>query len=221
MKKLCFCWLLIFFIVGIHSSIAQILDEGVIQEATPSIIDTKAPSGNDDSEDLFNELFSDKDITEREPDRIDNFNSAAENVAKTLKETGTINEIEQKRLALDPIQGDLKIGVVPGSFRVFQNFSGKTLCTFNIVLKSEINRNIKTMGLRLIYPHAAFAFVFRDVKAKASQVRTITTSGNICYTFGGVPDIEVNLCRIVNTVTSECAKRLKWDNNLEAANPQE
>lgn len=197
---------------------AQLLDEMPAQETTPSITNSNT---DNDSEELFNEMFSDHDISEREPDRIENFDSAVENTAKALQKSNAIDNAVQARPVQEPITGDLKIGVVQGSFKVFQNYSGKTQCSFDVVLKSEINRDIKSMGVRLIYPHRAFAFVFRKVPAQTSQVRSITTSGNICYTFGGVPDMEVNLCRIVNTIDSECAKRLKWDNNLEAPTAQQ
>ena len=203
---------------------AQILDEapGDFVAPSPSMENSSsAVQTNNDSEELFNEMFSDHPISEREPDRVENFDSAVENTAQTLQESDALNTATRKRPVMEPITGDLKIGVVKGSFRVFQSYSGKTQCTFHVLLKSEINRDIKSMGVRLIYPHRAFAFVFRNVAANTSQERSITTSGNICYTFGGVPDMEVNLCRIVNTIDTECAKRLKWDNNMEAANPQE
>ena len=35
----------------------------------------------------------------------------------------------------------------------------------------------------------------------------------------GVPDIEVNLCRIKNAADNECAKRIKWSNDLESPDP--
>lgn len=204
---------------GSQSSTAQLLDE-IPQQDTVSSVASDNASQSPDSEELFNEMFSDHDISEREPDRIENFDSAVENTANSLKKTNAINKVTQARPAPEPIKGELKIGVIPGSFRVFQSYSGKTQCSFDVLLKSEINRDIKAMGIRLIYPHRAFAFVFKNVAAQATQKRSITTSGNICYTFGGVPDMEVNLCRIINTIDTECAKRLKWDNNLEAANPQ-
>ena len=219
MKNLCRGLLLVFFVMCFSlPSTAQILDEASTPDATSSFDSSNTDNNTDE---LFNEMFSDHDISEREPDRIENFDNAVENTAKALQKSNAINNAAQTRPILEPVTGDLKIGVVQGSFKVFQNYSGKTQCSFDVVLKSEINRDIKSMGVRLIYPHRAFAFVFRKIPAHTSQVRSITTSGNICYTFGGVPDMEVNLCRIVNTIDTECAKRLKWDNNMEAANPQE
>ena len=124
---------------GSQSSTAQLLDE-IPQQGTASSVASDNASQNTDSEELFNEMFSDHDISEREPDRIENFDSAVENTANTLKKTNAINKATQARPAPEPIKGELKIGVIPGSFRVFQSYSGKTQCSFDVLLKSEINR---------------------------------------------------------------------------------
>ena len=93
--------------------------------------------------------------------------------------------------------------------------SGRTRCAFDVVLKSELEKNIKTMGLNLVYPNRAFAFIFRDVPSNDKQIRHITTSGDICYTMSNTPDIYINLCKIRETLASDCIKHIKWSNTLE------
>lgn len=199
-----FCLLLpVFFSAG--NTAAQILEE--------------EPSGSlsfdetDKNEALFQEMFGDSPSVKEESSNFDNTLTKFADEAK--KEEKRINADAQKKQP-EPLSGDLLIGVNKGSFKIFQNSLGRTSCSFSVTLKSSFNRELHTMGMRLIYPHRAFAFIFRNVPANGAQERFITTTGDICYSFSGVPDMEVNLCRIKNASSSECAKRLKWDSNMEA-----
>lgn len=217
MRKFCvsiILWNFLFF-CNINA-FAQILDDAV--ESIPTLGETSQnPSIDvDESEAMFNDLFSDHDIYEREPDKIKTFDDAVQSTADSLKKSSEITNPTLVRPNMEPISGDLFIGVSKGSFKIFQGAMGQIKCSFGVTLRSELNKELKTLGLRLIYPRRAFAFVFKKVPSNGATEHLITTTGNICYTLSGVPDIEVNLCRIPNTLNSECAKRIKWDANIES-----
>lgn len=171
------------------------------------------------NEALFNEMFGDHPEIREDVENMGNFENTAQKAAEKIKQTGATAPSAPADGILKPLNGDMLIGVSKGSFKVFQDMTGRTNCTFGVTLKSNLDRELKTMGLQLVYPHRVFAFIFRNVAEKGSQERFITTTGDICYNLAGVPDIEVNLCRIKNAADNECAKRIKWSNDLESPDP--
>lgn len=198
---------------------AQVLDAEEAPDAA-----APAPAGlsfdeTDKNEALFNEMFGDHPEIREDAENTGNFENTAQKAAERIKQTGATAPSAPADGILKPLNGDMLIGVSKGSFKVFQDMTGRTNCTFGVTLKSNLDRELKTMGLQLVYPHRVFAFIFRNVAEKGSQERFITTTGDICYNLAGVPDIEVNLCRIKNAADNECAKRIKWSNDLESPDP--
>ncbi len=198
---------------------AQVLDAEEAPDAA-----APAPAGlsfdeTDKNEALFNEMFGDHPEIREDAENTGNFENTAQKAAERIKQTGATAPSVSADGILKPLNGDMLIGVSKGSFKVFQDMTGRTNCTFGVTLKSNLDRELKTMGLQLVYPHRVFAFIFRNVAEKGSQERFITTTGDICYNLAGVPDIEVNLCRIKNAADNECAKRIKWSNDLESPDP--
>lgn len=198
---------------------AQVLDAEEAPDAA-----APAPAGlsfdeTDKNEALFNEMFGDHPEIREDAENTGNFENTAQKAAERIKQTGATAPSVSADGILKPLNGDMLIGVSKGSFKVFQDMTGRTNCTFGVTLKSNLDRKLKTMGLQLVYPHRVFAFIFRNVAEKGSQERFITTTGDICYNLAGVPDIEVNLCRIKNAADNECAKRIKWSNDLESPDP--
>lgn len=198
---------------------AQVLDAEEAPDAA-----APAPAGlsfdeTDKNEALFNEMFGDHPEIREDAENTGNFENTAQKAAERIKQTGATAPSVSADGILKPLNGDMLIGVSKGSFKVFQDMTGRTNCTFGVTLKYNLDRELKTMGLQLVYPHRVFAFIFRNVAEKGSQERFITTTGDICYNLAGVPDIEVNLCRIKNAADNECAKRIKWSNDLESPDP--
>ncbi len=198
---------------------AQVLDAEEAPDAA-----APAPAGlsfdeTDKNEALFNEMFGDHPEIREDAENTGNFENTAQKAAERIKQTGATAPSVSADGILKPLNGDMLIGVSKGSFKVFQDMTGRTNCTFGVTLKSNLDRELKTMGLQLVYPHRVFAFIFRNVAEKGSQERFITTTGDICYNLAGVPDIEVNLCRIKHAADNECAKRIKWSNDLESPDP--
>lgn len=197
---------------------AQILDDELpayapVQEESA---DGLPLDDTDNSEALFDEMFQEHSEEERHPDRVGAFGNAVNRVAKAAEEAGALSvDPALNNNKILPLSGEMLIGISKGSFKVFQDPFGRTRCSFAVTLKSSLDREINTMGVRLIYPHRAFAFIFKDVAANGAKEQSITTGGDICYNLTGVPDIEVNLCRIRRTMDNECVKRLKWSDDIE------
>lgn len=203
------------FLLSHNSAFAQVLDD-----------EDEVYSGNsngelsfdetDKNEELFNEMFGEHLEKEKnELEKLNSFEDAAEQTAKILKESDALeNTGTGEDAPRIPLEGNMFIGVNNGSFKIFQTMSGRMNCSFSVTLKSNLNKDIRLLGLSLIYPQRGFAFVFRDVPANKSQVRYITTGGDICYNLAGVPDIDINLCKIKGAASKECALRLKWDEKM-------
>ncbi len=198
---------------------AQVLDGETAQEASFPSSGGLSFDETDKNEALFNEMFGDHPEIREDVENTGNFENTVQKAAEKIKQTGATDPSAPADGILKPLSGDMLIGVSKGSFKVFQDMTGRTNCTFGVTLKSNLDRELKTMGLQLVYPHRVFAFIFRNVAEKGSQERFITTTGDICYNLAGVPDIEVNLCRIKNAADNECAKRIKWSNDLESPDP--
>ena len=196
---------------------AQVLDEETTQDASSfgELMFDEA----DKNEALFKEMFGDHPEIRKDTEATEDFGNAARKAAEKIKQTDAMASTASSDGIIKPLNGDMLIGVSKGSFKIFQDITGRTNCTFGVTLKSNLDRELRIMGLRLVYPHRVFAFIFRDVAAKGAQERFITSSGDICYNLTGVPDIELNLCRIKNAADNECAKRIKWSDDLESPEP--
>ena len=184
---------------------AQVLDDSVAE---------------DSDEELFNEMFSDYSETEKDVTKAEKFDDIMEQAGSLIKqakikvkkeEAGEESTVDN---TLPPVEGELYIGVAKGSFKTYTDLRGKAACSFDVVLKSTLNRNIKTLGLHLSYPKRTFAFMFFELKEGAIQKQTIRTSGDICYNLTGVPDINIHKCKIYGAPNKECAQRMKWDDTL-------
>lgn len=201
----------------IGSAQAQILDDE----------DSGAPTQNniilddEDEEEVFNELFSDHDETERDITKVKTFDDVLDVSAKLLKQGDTEQSLPEEKEPVTPLEGNLQIGITNGSFRMYKDPLGKSACLFSVTLKSNLNKPLKLMGVNIIYPERNFAFVFRNVKAGESQERFIRTSGDICYNIKGVPDIAIHKCRIYTSDGSECAERIKWVDDITAPDTKE
>ena len=189
---------------------AQILDD---ESASMSNKDSSVFVDNyDETEALFNKMFKEFSESEKDISKVDTFDDAITQATTVAKENGNIQaDITSTYVPLD---GDMFIGIKDGSFKIYQDIMGKINCTFTIVLNSNLDRNIKRMGLNLLYPMQSFAFIFKDVPAKGSQTRYITTTGDICYNISGVPDIRINMCKIRQASGKECMNRIKWKENI-------
>ncbi len=198
---------------------AQILDDDFGSKTTSKTEEELQT----EKEALFDEMFG--DYTEKALETTNENNGELEEFATELadhmKKVNIIDprlKAKEQRLAENkkPTEGELYIGVSKGSFRLFKDIVGKMKCSFGVTLKSTLNKEINNFSLRLIYPHGTYAFIFRDIKAGGSDERFITTSGDICYNLSGVPDIDINRCRIYGASEKECAKRLIWDEQIES-----
>lgn len=194
-------------------AVAQILDDDMPASSGNSSVSSEA----DKDEALFNELFSDYSETDRDITKIKDFNDALDQTANIIQnadpQIAQTPEVEKEKLP--PVEGDLLIGVTNGTFRITKNALGEPACSFSITLKSTLNRKIRTIALNLVYPYRTFAFIFTNIPENGSQEKFIRTSGDICYNLVGVPDIDINKCRIWATDSKECAARMKWDENLK------
>lgn len=203
-----FCYFLF-----INLSVAQILDdeEGVSEDTATELFDEE-----DKDEALFNEIFSDHSETERDITNIKTFDDALDRPAEIIRESlSTSPELyEYKANGATPLEGDIYIGLTKNSFRISKNLRGETTCSFSVTIKSELNHDIRIMALNLVYPYRYFAFSFRDVPANSYQERFIRTGGDICYDLDGVPDIQINKCKILAASSSECAARIKWSKDI-------
>ena len=194
-------------------AVAQILDDDMPASSGDSSVSSEA----DKDEALFNELFSDYSETDRDITKIKDFNDALDQTANIIQnadpQIAQTPEVEKEKLP--PVEGDLLIGVTNGTFRITKNALGEPACSFSITVKSTLNRKIRTIALNLVYPYRTFAFIFTNIPENGSQEKFIRTSGDICYNLVGVPDIDINKCRIWATDSKECAARMKWDENLK------
>ena len=113
---------------------------------------------------LFDEMYSNDESNDKAKTV-----SSIEDVAKSIsvkianeKKQETSRAEEEKQL--EPLDGGISIGVSRGSFKVFQDVIGRTTCTFGVTLKSNLNRDIRNISLRLMYQNRAFAFIYKNIK---------------------------------------------------------
>ena len=227
----------LFFLCVVGTARAQILDDDntavskssvATNDKTKKLLPTQKQLyfGNDEKshtlddetakdEALFNELFSDYSEEERDITKIKTFGDAMDAISKNIgKKDLERKEILQQTKELPPIEGKMYIGITKNSFRLYRNAFNEPACSFNVTLKSDINRDIKIIALNLVYAKGVFAFVFQNVKGGKTTTQSIRTMGDICYNLSGVPDIEINKCKMLGAESKECAQRLEWSNKL-------
>lgn len=192
----------------LNAAQAQLLDDEVIDDT-------------DKSEALFNEMFSDYSETEKDVTKVKTFDDVISRGADIIKNSDVTISDEvsvNTQPQFLPLSGNMFIGIAPGSFKIFKDIANRITCSFQVVLNSELDRDISFLGLNLIYPNRSFAFMFKDIPPHGSQTRAITTRGDICYSLTGTPDIDIHLCKIRSAAGSECVQRLKWDENIKKTN---
>lgn len=198
---------------------AQILDDdfdsGVVIENEDSAVETK-----EEHEELFDEMFGNESEVVIKKASSGKLDKAADEIVKDINiKKSVTRKRNDENVVVEPLEGELFIGVSKNSFKLSQDMMGRTVCTFGVTLKSTLNRDIKTLALRLAYQQSAFAFIFRNVKANGSDEKYISTNGDICYNLSGVPDIDINRCRIFNARDDECARRIKWEEGILSPDP--
>jgi hypothetical protein len=170
---------------------------------------------------LFNEMYDEKEVEGvKIPTSLDDLASSVSIKVNSEKKE---DKEEAPQEELPPLDGEISIGLSKDSFVIFQDIIGRTTCSFGVTVRSSLNRDIKSLALRLVYPESqtthmpsAFAFIYRDIKAGGVDEKFITTHGDICYNISGVPNIDINRCRIFSSKEDECAKRIKWDAEIES-----
>ena len=167
---------------------------------------------------LFDELFEEYPADERDITTPASFDDAIDEAAKILNSYSKIvkeeNPSVKKEEQFYPLENDVYLSIVDGSFKIFKDITGKSKCRFSVKLKSEIDREINIIGLSLSYPKRSFAFIFRRVPPLGESVQSIITRGDICYNLSGAPDINVNRCAIKNTSDVDCVSHIKWDDRV-------
>lgn len=206
MKKFCFPCIVFILFLGLSSHVrAQLLDD----EDMPPQLST------DNSEALFEEMFSDFPETERDITKVKTFDDAVDVISQEIKKDDTANDIPQPDVTT-PLRGEMLIGIQKDSFKIFRDMSGRSRCSFNVALKSDLEKDIKLLAVNLVYSPKVFAFVFKDVPSKQTQLRHITTGGDICYKMAGIiPDINIHKCKIRATLAADCINHIKWSDDLE------
>ena len=209
--KLCHLILFALFLSVSVSSYAQVLDD----EDYPNASNLHKSIEEDEA--FFNELFKEYSPDERDITQKAEFDDAISEAVDMVKSYSNYvsNQNSSKKKSdeqVSPLENDIYLSLVDGSFKIFKNISGRIQCRFSVKLKSEIDREINVIGLSLAYPKMSFAFIFRDVAPNGELVKSITTRGDICYDLSGAPDININKCKIKNTKSADCAAHIKWDN---------
>ncbi|MCM1323131.1 MAG: hypothetical protein NC218_03010 [Acetobacter sp.] len=207
-------FVIVFFLLSLGFSTqtyAQLLDDEEIMS------DSYQSMEGDNDEALFNEMFNDFPESEKDITKVKTFDDAIERFSQEIKNKQLSSEenILPVPTQITPLVGDMSVGIQKGSFKIFRDISGRSRCSFNVALKSELDRNIKVLALNLVYAKRVFAFVFKDVPMGETQLRHITTGGDICYHLTGVPDIRVHNCKIKGALANDCLKHIKWSDNLE------
>lgn len=222
MKKFFGIFVFVFALSYVFPINAQVLDDEDVNNDSASLPDeTKSSDETDADEAYFNELFSDYSETERDVTKIKTFDDAMDKASEFVKIIEDVSNRPQTDEELPPLEGDILIGISRGSFDIYKNGLGKPECSFNVTVKSNLNRNIKTLGVNLLYPFARFAFIFRNIKPNGIQEQPMRTVGYACYQMSEVPDLDVNYCKIRTASARECIQRLKWVKNIEPPKAEE
>ena len=211
-KFFVFVFELIFFATP---SFAQILEDDFSSPASSS-----DSAEVEDNEALFDELFSDYSEAEKDISKIQTFNDAMEQAADLIQKNislsdSLVKQKEETKKEIEPIDGEILLGLVRGSFGIQADSQNRPVCSFAVALKSTLNRNIKTIGLTLRFPKGNFAFVFRNISANGSQRHVIRTRGEVCHNLSGYPDINIHNCKIYNASSRECVQRTRWVEKMD------
>ncbi len=198
-------------------AIAFILSLGFVSQSYAQLLEEdEAPVSSSTEDDaLFDEMFSEFSDTEKDVTKVKTFDDAIERLSQEVKKDSATEESPLQPVPVTPLKGEMFVGIQKGSFKIFRDMGGRSRCSFNVVLKSELDKDIKAMALNLVYSKRVFAFVFKDVPAKQAQMRRITTAGDICYNMAGAPDISIHICKIKGTLASDCINHIKWSDTLE------
>jgi hypothetical protein len=212
--KLLFC-VVLGLGIGVKAQ-SQVLDDEFGYD-----VEEKEVQLEEDHDELFDEMFPKAVVEKPQLTTEDKLNNMAEEVAENLK----LKKLKETKISYEeaksiPTEGEIRIGISKNSFKLKQDMMGRTICTFGVTLTSSLNKEIKSLALRLVYKQSAFAFIFRDVKANGSDEKYIRTNGDICYNLSGAPDIDINRCRIFGANANECAKRIIWDDDIVSPDPE-
>lgn len=239
MKKCFGIFIILFAMLYILPVNAQVLDDEDMSDGGDSSFSNESENANDNpnlssssdtntladetdaDEAYFNEIFSDYSETERDATKIKTFDDAMDKASEFVKIIEDASNHPKTDEELAPLEGDILIGISRGSFDVFKNNMGRPECSFNVTVKSNLNRDIKTLGVNLRYPFARFAFIFRNIKPNGMQEQPMRTIGYACYQMSEVPDLDVNYCKIRTASGKECIQRLKWVKNIEPPKVEE
>ena len=135
---------------------AQVLDGETAQEASFPSSGGLSFDETDKNEALFNEMFGDHPEIREDVENTENFENTAQKAAEKIKQTGATAPSAPADGILKPLSGDMLIGVSKGSFKVFQDMTGRTNCTFGVTLKSNLDREL--IGLSA----SCFRFYFQE-----------------------------------------------------------
>ena len=108
---------------------AQVLDGETAQEASFSSSGGLSFDETDKNEALFNEMFGDHPEIRENVENMGNFENTAQKAAEKIKQTGATAPSAPADGILKPLNGDMLIGVSKGSFKVFQDMTGRHKCT--------------------------------------------------------------------------------------------
>ncbi|MBQ8751234.1 MAG: hypothetical protein IJZ30_06345 [Alphaproteobacteria bacterium] len=214
--------IVLYFAVILGFSVSLPLSAQVLDDDFPAEENVVAVEDQDNEhEELFDEMFGGH--VDELPQNGKSSN-VIEEIAKNVVVKVGDKEFKSDKKVVDNTQssaldGELFIGVSQGSFKLFKDMMGRTKCSFGVTLKSTLNKDLRMLALRLIFKHGAYAFIFTKLKAGKSDEHFITTMGDICYNLEGVPDIEINKCRIMGAREDDCMQRLKWDDKILSPNP--
>lgn len=203
------------------------------------MLDDSETMTDDSYEELFDEMYGDDlekensveeamygeedgDKTSDIKDEDSSLEGAAKALAKHLDDLKK-QKASEKEGNLTPtteeapmLNGEIFIGISKGSFVLFKDVLGRTMCSFGVTLRSTLDKDIRMLALKLAFPLQDYAFIYRDVKANGVDEKFIRGIGDICYNLSEAPDIEINRCRIVGSNEDECSKRIRWDDKIES-----
>ncbi len=215
MQKLAVAFIVYF--LTLSTSYTQILDDDAIINNNATVAESTEVTETNEDDILFDEMFSEYTDEEKDVTLEKSFNDIISQSSETFKNN---DKLKNKKEDFTPLTGDLLVGVTKGSFKTFSDIGGRIACSFGVTLKSNVDKDIKTIGIQLLFSNRTFAFIFKNIAAGKTVEHFITTRGDICYNMAEIPNIEVNICKIVRTSNGECAKKLKYDSSLESPDPQ-
>ena len=154
---ICYLFSALYFVAPTY---AQILDEEPLNDVPQPVLPSTESNelSVDETEAMFNEMFQEHSEEDRNPEKSGTFENYVNEAAQAAQKAGALSATTSESSVL-PLTGDMFIGVSKGSFKIFQNARGQTMCSFAVTLKSNLDRDLNAMGVRLVYPKRSFAFV--------------------------------------------------------------